>query len=84
MQLSKVPVGAKKISKMMNLNESEVQFWDSFEEVKNLITDYNFDVISKNTLIEKLLQISLKNANKNLYFYCTGIDRMIEKIKLCY
>lgn len=84
MQLSKVPVGAKNISKMMNLTESEVQFWDSFEEVKSIINDYNFDVIKKETLIDRLLQISLKNANKNLFFYCTGIDRLIEKIKLCY
>ena len=69
MQLSKVPVGAKKLSKIMELNESEVQFWENFEEVKGLITDYNFDVIKKETLIKKLLEVYNKCEKKQMYFY---------------
>lgn len=80
----KIPVGVTAISNLMEMKPSEIKFWDKFQEVRSLLKDYNYGVLSKNKLVEKLYDVSLRCANDKTYHYSTGIDNLIDNIKLVY
>lgn len=80
----KIPVGVTAISNLMEMKPSEIKFWDKFQEVRNLLKDYNYGVLSKDSLIDKLYDVSVRCANDKIYHYSTGIDNLISSIKLSY
>lgn len=81
---TKLPEGLTGIAEIMEMNKEEVQAWEFFKEVRQLFKDYNFKVLTKDSLIAKLYDISCKCANKQIYHYSTGIDNAVLAIKTCY
>ncbi len=80
----KIPVGVTAISNLMEMKPSEIKFWDKFQEVRDLLKDYNYGVLTKSKLIEKLYEVSVRCAKDKSYHYSTGIDNLISSIKLSY
>lgn len=80
----KIPLGVTAISNLMEMKPSEIKFWDKFQEVRDLLKDYNYGVLSKDRLVNKLYDVSVRCANDKTYHYSTGIDNLISSIKLSY
>lgn len=80
----KIPVGVTAISNMMELKPSEVKYWDRFNEVRQLLNDYNLGVLKKDKLITKLHEVSVRCVYDKTHHYCTGIDNLISNIRLSY
>ena len=80
----KLPEGLTGIADIMEMQKEEIREWEFYKEVRDLFKDFNFKVLSKDNLINKLLLISEKCANKTIYHYSEGIDNAIATIKACY
>lgn len=80
----RIPVGVTAISDMMELKPSEVKYWNRFNDVRQLLNDYNLGALEKETLILRLHEISVKCVYDKNHHYCTGIDNLISSIRLSY
>lgn len=80
----KVPISIKAIAKLMNMLEAEVREWPYLENMRDALKDYNFGVFTKQQLVEKLNDISVKCAEAQIYHYSQGIDKAVETIKVNY
>ena len=82
--MNKLPEGLNKISTLLGLSTDEVRAWEYFKEIQNSFKDYNFGVLKKEELIDKLMDISYQCADKKIFYFCTAIDKAVAQIKLCY
>ncbi|MBQ8043457.1 MAG: hypothetical protein IJ272_04835 [Clostridia bacterium] len=81
---NKVPVSVTGIARMMEMDVAEVRNWPHFEEMRDALKDYNLGALTKQRLITRLNDISIKCANDGIYHYSTGIDNAITSIRLSY
>lgn len=84
MQTNKIPVGIAGIAKLMKLAVEEVRVWKHYDSVRGLFKDYNFGVLNKTKLFERLDEISVKCINDKEYHYSTGIDNAKATINAVY
>ena len=78
----KLPVGIKGISRMMKMMPEEVRMCPFFEEVRSIFRDYNYGVLSKDKLIEKLSNIDEGDGRFDIFN--KGIENAINMIQVCY
>lgn len=75
----KLPIGINEISKMMGVSNEELRVFPHFKTVRESFKDYNFGVLSKKALIDKLLDIKTKDD-----YYLDSINNAISVIEACY
>ena len=80
----KVPVGIKSLAQMMAMEEVEVRFFPKTEDVRALLKDYNFGMLSKPKLLEKLDALRDECLEGNFDTYAEGIASLKSSIQYHY
>lgn len=75
----KLPIGISEISKMMGVSKEELRVFPHFATVRESFKDYNFGVLSKKALINKLSTIKPSDD-----YYLNSINNVISVIEACY
>ena len=81
---TRLPEGLSGIAKLMELDKAELRAWPYYKEVVNLFKDYNFGVLKKEKLIEKLSEISAKSRNDGGCYFAMAVETLEGKVKVCY
>lgn len=81
LNLKKLPTGVKGIAQAMEMGQCELMHWGHYKEVRDIFIDFNFGVLTKDQLIQKMLRISEQCAIESQYHYSVGIDNAIAMIK---
>lgn len=81
---TKLPEGSTGIANLMGMQKEEVKAWPHYGEVRSLFKDYNLDFLSKEDLVNKLIEVSAKCAEAGIHYFSTGVDKAIRAIQICY
>ena len=80
----KVPVGIKSLAQMMAMEEVEVRFFPKIEGLRAVLKDYNFNMLTKQKLVEKLEAMKAECLEENLDNYAEGIGGLVRAIQYRY
>lgn len=80
----KIPLGIKSLAKMMALTESEVRFFPKLNEMREIIKNYNYNVLSKEELINKLESMKSDCETDALAVYVEGLKELSQVIQYKY
>ena len=81
---TKVPTNSQAIADMMKMSVDEVRNFPFIQDIKDILRDYNFGVVNKKDVEDKLIYISLKCAEKEIYYFSTGVEKLLQHIKVRY
>ncbi|MBR6689051.1 MAG: hypothetical protein IKL68_03460 [Clostridia bacterium] len=80
----KVPVGIKAMAEMMAMEEVEVRFFPKLDDLRAILKDYNFNMLTKKALLEKLESLKAECLEENFDTYAEGIGELIKAIQYRY
>ena len=80
----KIPVGIKSLANMMAMEEVEVRFFPKIEGLRAVLKDYNFNMLTKQKLVEKLEAMKAECLEENLDNYAEGIGGLVRAIQYRY
>lgn len=80
----KIPVGVKSLAQMMAMDEVEVRFFPKIEKLRALLKDYNFNVLTKQKLLERLEAMKAECQNESYDNYAEGIGGLVRAIQYRY
>lgn len=81
---TKLPEGLTGIANLMGMTKDEVRAWPYFANVRALFNDYNLGVLSKECLVDGLIDVSVKCAEDGIHYFSTGVDKAVNTIRVCY
>lgn len=80
----KVPVGIKSLAQMMAMEEVAVRFFPKIEGLRAVLKDYNFNMLTKQKLVERLEAMKAECLEENLDNYAEGIGGLVRAIQYRY
>ncbi len=80
----KIPVGIKSLAEMMAMEEVEVRFFPKIEDLRAILKDYNFNMLTKKVLIEKLEALKAECLEENFDTYADGIGELVKAVQYRY
>ena len=81
---TKIPVGVKSLAQMMAMDEVEVSFFPKIEGLRSVIKDYNFNMLTKQKLVEKLEAMKAECLEEKLDNYAEGIGGLVKAVQYRY
>lgn len=67
------------IAKLMGMTKEEVSFFPKLKEVRDILTDYNYSVLTGKNAAEKLEDVKTTLSGDDLIF-ADGLDSLITKL----
>ena len=80
----RIPVETKHLAKLMEMEEVEVRFFPKKDYIKSLIKDYNFGVLNKRDLINRLKDVHEECLEENFDTFAEGVLALIKAIECRY
>ena len=77
--LVKISTTISGIAQLMGMTKEEVSFFSKLEDVRNILTDYNYSVLTGKKAAEKLEDIK-KNLKGDELIFSSGLDTLITKL----
>lgn len=81
---TKLPQGLTGISKLMGMQNEEVRACPYYKELVNLFKDYNYGVLHKESLIQRLKDISNKCNKEGIEYFAEGVNNASTAIAVLY
>lgn len=80
----KIPVGIKPMAQMMAMEETEVRFFPKIEDLRGLLKDYNYGMLTRQQLVAKLEAMQSECSANGMTAYAGGIEKLVKSVQYRY